>query len=949
MATRTDPTHSQAISKFLFPLLGNRSLTWLGYIRVGAEGDSSAEDALTVLNEKFDDGNFLSSSTNLPVADADQAALHYRTDENALYIKQRTGSPGSYSYSWLGPIDRGDYQSRLIYHTATDPPSPVISWNAQNETFNITGGGWTINELNARWMRIVVLPAASNTASVSPELRIADPTATDISVTSPDGNGNLPSSINNVQELATWLDNDAQFGSGGGGGGSGTDDQTAAEVPTATDNFNQNLSTDDRNVQLALDTIDNLNIPLLQVNEYGHSDTTYSDTVRFLETVQSFAYIDISVDQDLRNHRDTLGDTLYFECLLTFRLQRGTADVDTMRLRAELADRGTNTAISSRIASVPSNTVEITESTTSTVDGSVRIAGPLPRTLNEARLQFVVENNPGPSPAEGYVQVVRMEIRPQVNSDEVIMNPDDLGNNIMNDATLVDLNDFASQVDELPIQPGDYEDVDWPGLPNGIDVGGADSQKQRDIPIAQRIRDFNARAERQFIAKISYRINYISGTRTGGRTNIDYVHEVRSDADNYASVITRWQATQDATADDVSFEVTIPAAATQLRVTYERPLNQANTRVDQQGARINVVDYELEYLEGIDSSGFTTAGRIATTNTRSLQSLAQAVYNHVPTNAATGVTVDSDQFIDPNRGRGGLRDDLTQQGVTITTPTNVQMALNKADGIFRLLDNPFIANDMLTRSGGNHDFTVNSATAVRSEAITIPQDLRDLGVDVTLRLKIRVNTITSTFDGNVSFVDCDSPHTIIDGTMSRRVRNQGTSDTFAAGDFLIFQETVAASQVPDEFCVQFERDSSTGNANFHRGTAYMAVGAGGAGGAGGQAGGWEIIWQAGPGDADRVTVSSTTTVYTLLNGRRFDDFEEFEIIYDTNATRAVAISDNMSYDEIELMLDSGPLDGNQATWILIRYDYKLIKPMSQTSFRIQAGAAGVGVRRLRGR
>ena len=415
MATVTTTAQKQSIQISMEPRRGN-AITTLDRIAAvaGGPGSVSGEDALTVLNSKYDDGNFVSSSPNLPVAGATQEPLHYRTDENALYIKRRTGSPGSYSYSWVGPIDKGDYQVRIIYHTSTASTAPGygISWNALNETFNVTSGGWTLNEANARWMRIVALPADSNTASVSPGLRVGDPTAADISVTTPSGTGNLPSSINNVQELATWLDATAQFGSGGGGGGSGTDDQTAAEVPTSTSNFNQNLSSADRNVQLALDTLDNINIPLLQVDEYGHSDTTYSDTVRFLETVGSFGFINIAVDSDLRTHRDTLGDTLYFECLLTFRVQRTTAGtLDTIRMRAELANRGTNT-ITPRITSVPSNTVEITESNTSTVDGSVRIAGPLPRTLNEARLQFVVEDNPSGSPAEAFVQIVRMEIRP---------------------------------------------------------------------------------------------------------------------------------------------------------------------------------------------------------------------------------------------------------------------------------------------------------------------------------------------------------------------------------------------------------------------------------------------------------------------------------------------------------------------------------------------------------
>jgi len=47
------------------------------------------------------------------------------------------------------------------------------------------------------------------------------------------------------------------YGSRGGGGG-GTDDQTAAEVPVDTTNFDNNLGSGDTNVQLALETLDDL-------------------------------------------------------------------------------------------------------------------------------------------------------------------------------------------------------------------------------------------------------------------------------------------------------------------------------------------------------------------------------------------------------------------------------------------------------------------------------------------------------------------------------------------------------------------------------------------------------------------------------------------------------------------------------------------------------------------
>ena len=868
-----------------------------------ATGVARGEDLLTELNKKYEDGNFISSSANLPVADADSAPLHYRTDENAIYVKERTGASEPYTYNWLGPIDRGDYQLRLIYHTGADPSGYGLTWDWLNENFNITSGGWTLNEAGANWMRIVELPANSNTPSVSPRIRIGDPTAAEISVTSPNGQGNLPSSISDLQELLNWLDQRAQFGSGG-----------TTPTPTAQDT------------------------PLWQIVNYD-APTRNPPVFRVQDSHVEESF---TVDPALVTHQSRFGERIFIEGVADVELEGSTVSSE---VTLELSIRDSNGAVLSD--PILGSITETPPDGTTPHRFKIRLSGLLPINFTSGRWRVTVRATHTP-PTNGFAAHVRLDIHPDIKADEVTVNPDDYGNNLLSSLTLRDVGDAISQVDELPIQFADYEGLAWTAPPTGIDLDGALDQRQQDIPIHMKIRDVNGRPGHAFIAKISFDVNYITGTRSDGGGAVDYVHDIHTDADNYANAISARADNQDVNPRNINFEIDIPASATRLRITWREPVNQSNTPISQMDGRLNVANYRCDFQEGIDVSGFTAQSRIISNNARSLQSFAQAVYNYVPPNTAAGITVDSTEFDDPETSPGGLRD--TVPG-TAASPANVQQALVKTDAILQRQDNPFIGNANVQHMPATFvrdDFVVNTNAEVRSDPITIPQELRDLGVDIAIRLRIHVDAITSDFDSNLSFVDATSFATLTD-TMTNRVRGSGTSDAYTTGDFVTFQETISAANVPETFRVQFDRDSTTGNATFDRGVVYFVDRPGGAtGGVGGDAGtGWEIIWEAGPGNSDRVTAVGFTS-YTLANSARFDDFTDFEAIFDTNATAAVAISEHISYDEISRMLTAN-LPDTQGTWIHIRYNYKLIKPLSQTTFRIPAGDTGIGLRRIRGR
>ena len=194
----------------------NKALAWLDQIMAETAGTVSGEDALSVLNRKteYSDDNIIGHGPTTPPATDSAPWIYFRTDNpKHFFLKERTGSPGSYTYFWLGPFFVGDYQIRIIYSAADTPATPTIGWNALNQNFNISGGDWAVDTPAAKWFRIVGLPADSNTEQLSPLIRIGDPNAEQVSYTPPSTEGNIPGSVDNVEEALNIFHN-ATLGGG---------------------------------------------------------------------------------------------------------------------------------------------------------------------------------------------------------------------------------------------------------------------------------------------------------------------------------------------------------------------------------------------------------------------------------------------------------------------------------------------------------------------------------------------------------------------------------------------------------------------------------------------------------------------------------------------------------------------------------------------------------------
>ena len=367
MATIETQEEKTNISSTFEPNRG-KALTTLDHIGAFARGSGavSGEDALSVLNRKLESSGVLGSGSSNPVF-ANETALIYlntttnkvfirgttsydeinaaqdganfighdttdkdrstasdsdpwiyvNTNNNKVWIKVRTGSPGSYSYTWSGPIYEGTYRTLVIYNGRDVPPDDVVvTWNWQTDTLGFTGSGWTENQGSAKWCKIIVAPRNSNNAIASANIPVggigfADNVIIGVGRTTPTWNaahtsayplifwntataelflktrsdyrqvtlsagdigydppstGNFPQSVDTVQDALDWLHTAVL-----GGGNGGTDDQTASEVATTTANFGQNVPRTANNVQLALNALNLLAIQPFYEERFPHTN-----------------------------------------------------------------------------------------------------------------------------------------------------------------------------------------------------------------------------------------------------------------------------------------------------------------------------------------------------------------------------------------------------------------------------------------------------------------------------------------------------------------------------------------------------------------------------------------------------------------------------------------------------------------------------------------------------
>ena len=110
-----------------------------------------------------------------------------------------------------------------------------------------------------------------------------------------------------------------------------------------------------------------------------------------------------------------------------------------------------------------------------------------------------------------------------------------------------------------------------------------------------------------------------------------------------------------------------------------------------------------------------------------------------------------------------------------------------------------------------------------------------------------------------------------------------------------------------------------------------------------------MIWQSGASISSRTTATSASTTYTLIGNRRFDQYRGIGIWYDSDAAAGSGLFSYVPEPAISDMITNHGTGGREGLVILEAFNtYKLIKPITQTTFRIYEGSSNVGIRRLYG-
>ena len=536
MPTITEQTAYLATNKTLRALGANKAVAWLDQVMAATAGSNSGEDALSVLNRKLEAAGVLATGTNDPVFANESALLyvnttnsklfvrgtsayteitggtaesdiigHGTTDEdtasasdpwiyintnaNKVWLKERTGSPGSYSYAWTGPIFEGNYRILIIYSTQDEPGNVTATWNWKTDTLGHVGTDWTGNSTGAKWARIITAPRNSNNAVISArfpvgsagfvdnmivglgpttptfntahsaaapllfyntstaelwmktrsEYRQITLTAGDIGYDRRNTDSVLGSAIDTVEDAINVLsDQIATLLARPTGGGTGTDDQTASEVPTSTANFNQNLSASDNNVQLALNTIDNLDVPPYYQERFPHTNNRLESSTS--EYTQNF-----TIPQRVRDYRDRKGVPLSIVANSHIEVTVTTGSNEFVEFSYEVLD-ATGNALTPPIIS----TTNRLEAGNQIIRRDISITGILPDTMNAGRLRTRVTSISAVPPGAG------------VEYDDIQVVPDPSGidasrfSGNLSTATNT-LQKFANAVDVLTIIGSRYE------------------------------------------------------------------------------------------------------------------------------------------------------------------------------------------------------------------------------------------------------------------------------------------------------------------------------------------------------------------------------------------------------------------------------------------------------------------------------------------------------------
>ena len=627
MATITKQTSIRGTNKTQRATGTNKAVAWLDQVMAAVAGTASGEDALAVLNRKteFDDGDLIGHGMTTPPATETAPWIYFRTDvPKHFFLKERSGSPGSYTYFWLGPFFVGDYQSRIIYSAAVTPATPNVTWNALNQTFNVSGGDWETDTPNAKWFHIVILPSDSNSEILSPLIRIGDPDAEQISYTPPSTSGNIPRSVDNVEEALNEFHN-ATLGGGGGIMQQPSDWEAASGVTRI------------------------LNKPLLpQMQEFSDPSGTMQSANDEVE--QSF-----TIDTDLTQYRTRYNRPLYIEAHVQIFTQQAGVDGD-LEFRFEIIDSSDN-ALTPKAISTP---IEVQATNSNSVTTTRTIRGNLPNNFSGGKLRTVLVSTGTPVISD--VDFYYIRISPDLGAQNIIVSQTDLGNNIVTE-NLNTVEDVISQIDELPIQPSDFEDIEWPGGPSGIDDDGAEVRSPV-IGIHRNIQNVMSRPNRTFYAKISFKSAF-DGSPTDGRSVVNFIHNVYTNVSSTAISTTPYN-NQGATATTRNVEVALPSNATSIRIGFTVPTGQAD-------ARLVITEYDLDIVERVSANLVTVDaaefdGNLATTDD-TVQKVAQKLDDLTVGAGASGSTYGQRTILNNiNRAANTIETvDLVSEQITLSS------------------------------------------------------------------------------------------------------------------------------------------------------------------------------------------------------------------------------------------------------------------------------------------
>lgn len=859
-------------------------------VALGRGTDTQGSDLLDAIEK----GGIVTVGTTTPVPTDATSWIHIRTDLNAIEIKQRTGTEGAYQYEVSRRIFMGDSRGEIIYHSGANPPAPAVSWNSNNGTFNITSGGWGTSPTNAQFFRIVTLRGDSaNTVQISPQIRIGSISSDDIPV-SADGSGNIPNSVSDLTELVTWLD---EVNLGGTGTGS-----------------------------------------LIQTGDL--SSFTYTASPPLLQAVGSAAYSTVTVNQNLLDYRSNYNKPLFVEAFAKIQLEASAFATGNATYSFEIQDTQGN-AITPRVDAE----ITLTQGS-SPVIGNIRLAGNLPSRTTEFRLAIRVASTTAVIVAG--VDNMRFEIRPTIDTDEVIVDNNVLSGNLHKSTNPVtDLDDTLQEIDSLPIQYAQYGNQDNRTISAG-------STHSFDMPIPELVQRVNQRNGHSYRLRVTYQTLVVAGSGAlGPRNNLStWTFSLTKNSENTNLISGGYTRVDDSSANGtVRHTHTVPVASDATKIVGSFAIAAAND------ADINVTDLEYDFEEPRAVSTVSAAN--VTVNTANfdgnldsgdtnMQLVAQAVDDLATSANASGISIQQNQISSSDNFIGGLNEPLPS-GVTapglVNTPANAQQAFVKTDYMLQQAYNPFQLTQNLDHLPGgtvSESFTLSATTgSVTSSLIDVPDEITRLeGADAIVRVRVRIASITNDFAGNIELRNGGNLMTGVDAYTI-----DGSTTPHSSGNFISFER-----QIPEGFLenisltVRFNRTSGTTTTGvFNQGFVYIAdAGVDTPSGQGpmGQTAGYSetIIWRAGPNNNDRYSGGATLN---LDSGYTFGQFDLLEFIADTGSQTGNTLGIVMTVTEFKETANYG------SQWYTDFRGYN-VRPQGTTDNQFQFVWGNNALRRVRG-